>query len=168
MHRKQPKADPNNFLAQPFNPVDTIIEQKLDWIKDVLAHVSSKLTDDVATPDTDDHSSSAGTVGSWTHVAEEPCCFLPDTFLKKVTDVGTEFVSVQRLFQGAKVMAADGSVIEVLQAPEQHQVDTIIKLQAGPSCLVVSPDHRILIPGKKTVPARDLEVGRPCLRLNRL
>eukprot|EP00435_Cladocopium_sp_Y103_P008932 s1698_g2.t1 len=163
MTRALTRADPINSLKQPLNDSgNVIIEETLQSLKDTMLNLSSKMTHIAATLDALDaheQSSSADTVGSWTHVAEEPCCFLPETFLKKVTDVGHEFVSVQNLFQGAQVVAANGTVIEVLSAPEQHQVDAVIKLQAGPSCLVVSPDHRILIPENKTVQARDLEVG---------
>eukprot|EP00438_Fugacium_kawagutii_P000190 Skav205011 [mRNA] locus=scaffold2134:89208:95808:- [translate_table: standard] len=106
---------------------------------------------------------------SWTDVMpqqssrqSESCCFLQDTYLTKVTDGGQqEDVPAQKLFEGARVLAADGTEIQVLRPPEQHQVDAVIELRAGESRLVVSPDHRILVPGarNKTVQAKDLEVG---------
>lgn len=137
------------------------VEQMLDNLNKMMADVSTRMTQLATAIDVQgaEDSSSDCTVGSWTHVAEEPCCFLPGTFLKKVTDVGHEMTAVQSLFQGAQVLSANGTAIEVLRPPQQHQVEAIIRLQAGPSCLVVSPDHRILIPGNKTVQARDLEEG---------
>ena len=109
-------------------------------------------------------SSSVCTVGSWTHVKSgQPCCFLPDTYFKVVTDDGQIFCPAKMLFKGTRVIAADGTAIEVLHPPEQHQVDAVIKLQVGSASLVVSPDHRILIPGNKTIQAKDLEVGSEVL-----
>jgi len=76
-----------------------------------------------------------------------------------VTDDGEIFKPAKMLFRGTRVIAANGTVITVLTPPEQHQVDAVIKLQVGSACLVVSPDHRILIPGNRTIQARELEVG---------
>lgn len=137
------------------------VEKMLDNLNKMMADVSTRMTQLATAIDVQgaEDSSSDCTLESWTHVADEPCCFLPGTFLKKVTDVGHEMIAVQSLFQGAQVLSANGTAIEVPRPPEQHQVEAIIRLQAGPSCLVVSPDHRILIPGNKTVQARDLEEG---------
>ena len=55
------------------------------------------------------------------------------------------------LFKGARVVAANGTPVEIVHPPEQHRVDAVIELQADHSFLVVSPDHRILIAGNKTV-----------------
>ena len=104
--------------------------------------------------------SSECTVGSWALVGSgEPCCFLPDTQFKVPGDDSTELVLAQSLFQGAGVIAANGAVVKVLHPPEQHLVDAVIELTAGLSFLVVSPEHRVLVPGNRTVPARDLQVG---------
>lgn len=150
--------------AQGKTPIDTSeskTQQKLVALEKVMATIDTKMTHmtTVLEGQGAEDSCSDCTVGSWTHVTEESCCFVPDTFLKKATNVGLEFVAVQTLFRGAQVVAANGTVIEVLRPPEQHQVDAVIELQAGPSCLIVTPDHRIVIPGNKTVQAKDLEVG---------
>ena len=63
------------------------------------------------------------------------------------------------LYQGARVQSATGKVIEVVHPPEQHQVDSVIELKAGSGSLVVSPDHRVLVPGNTTVKAQELRVG---------
>lgn len=142
------------------NTWESKAEQKLDALEKVMATINTKMTHITTLLEgqgTED-SCSVCTVGSWTHV-QEPCCFVPDTFLKKAADVGHEFVLVQNLSQGDQVVAANGTVTEVLRPPEQHRVHAVIELQAGPSCLIVTPDHRIVIPGNKTVQAKDLEVG---------
>ena len=69
-----------------------------------------------------------------------------------VVKAGGEILSpAKMLFKGAQVVAANGTPVEVVQPPEQHRVDAVIELKADQSFLVVSPDHRILIPGNKTV-----------------
>ena len=104
--------------------------------------------------------SSECTVSSWALVSSgEPCCFLPDTQFKMKRGDGTELVHAQSLFQGAEVIAANGAVVKVLHPPELHQVDAVLQLSAGQSSLMVSPEHRIFVPGNKTVEARKLEVG---------
>ena len=153
-----------NVQAQeqaPINTWESKAEQKLDALEKMMATIGTKMTHmtTVLEGQGTEDSCSDCTVGSWTHVTEEPCCFVPDTFLKKAADVGHEFVLVQNLSQGDQVVAANGTVIEVLRPPEQHRVHAVIELQAGPSCLIVTPDHRIVIPGNKTVQAKDLEVG---------
>ena len=89
--------------------------------------------------------------GSWIHVTGKPCFYLPDTYFKVVTADGEILSPAKMLFKGAQVVAANGTPVEVLQPPEQHRVEAVIELQADHSFLVVSPDHRILIPGNKTV-----------------
>eukprot|EP00438_Fugacium_kawagutii_P019531 Skav235664 [mRNA] locus=scaffold358:936036:946571:+ [translate_table: standard] len=99
-------------------------------------------------------------VDSWIKVgSEEPCCFLPETHFNVITNRGVVPSPASMLYQGAKVQAANGTVVEVVNPPEQHQVDSVIELKAGNGFLVVSPDHRILIPGNKTVKAGDLSKG---------
>ena len=49
----------------------------------------------------------------------------------------------------------NGTLVEVVHPPEQHRVDAVIELQAEHSSLVMSPDHRILVPGNKTVPRQN-------------
>ena len=85
------------------------------------------------------------------HVTGNPCCYLPDTYFKVVTAGGEILAPAKMLFKGAQVVAANGTPVEVVQPPEQHRVDAVIELKADQSFLVVSPDHRILIPGNKTV-----------------
>ena len=106
-------------------------------------------------------SSSVVTVDSWIHVgSSKPCCFLPDTHFQVFMDDGQRiFAPASMLYQGAKVQSATGKVIEVVHPPEQHQVDSVIELKAGSGSLVVSPDHRVLVPGNSTVKAQELRVG---------
>eukprot|EP00435_Cladocopium_sp_Y103_P040366 s361_g11.t1 len=105
-------------------------------------------------------SSSAGSTGSWTHVTGEPCCYLPDTYFKVMTADGEILSPAKMLFNGAIWRASgcsEGTLVEVVHPPEQHQVDAVIELKADHSFLVVSPDHRILIPGNKTVHGQRME-----------
>ena len=144
-------------------------KKKLDAMEATVLHIESTLTEIAAAIDGQrgsdgSDSSSVCTLGSWTHVTSgRPCCFLQDTYFKVVTDDGQIFCPAKMLFKGSRVIAADGTVVEVLYPPEQHQVDAVIKLQVGSASLVVSPDHRILIPGNKTIQAKDLEVGSEVL-----
>jgi len=139
-------------------------EKKLDTMDATILHnIYSTVTEIAAAIDGQrgSDSSSDCTVGSWTHVTSgQPCCFLPDAYFKVMTDDG-EICEKQAkmLFKGTRVIAANGTPIEVLHPPEQHQVDAVIKLQVGSASLVVSPDHRILIPGNKTIQAKHLEEG---------
>ena len=112
---------------------------------------------EISQAESDASSSCTASIGSWAYVdAGRPCCFLPDTYFMVMTaDDGEILVPAKKLFKGAEVIAANGKVIEVAHPPEQHRVDAVIELQAGQSFLVVSPDHRILIPGNKTVPLPD-------------
>ena len=139
-------------------------EKKLDTMDATILHnIYSIVTEIAAAIDGQrgSDSSSDCTVGSWTHVTSgQPCCFLPDTYFKVVTDDGEICEKpAKMLFKGTRVIAADGTEIEVLHPPEQHQVDAVIKLQVGSAFLVVSPDHRMLIPGKETIQAKELEEG---------
>lgn len=153
------RSHPASSLAQPLNDWGKQALEEISGLKDLILYVRGQVAHIATTIDEQEDSASDCTVGSWTHVAEEPCCFLPDTYLKKVTTAGGyEFASAKTLSQGTQVVAADGTVIEVLRPPEQHEVEAVIQLQAGPSCLVVSPNHRIVTP-EKTIQARDLEVG---------
>lgn len=166
---KASKRDEPTGLKQQVpskSPHDQTLEKKLaklDAIQATNLRIDSKVTEIAAAIDGQrgSDSSSVCTVGSWTHVASgQPCCFLPDTYFKVVTDDGEICEKpAKMLFRGTRVIAADGTVIEVLYPPEQHQVDAVIKLQVGSAFLVVSPDHRILIPGHKTIQAKELEVG---------
>ena len=138
-------------------------KKKLDAMEATILNIHS-IVAEIAAAQICSDSSSVCTVGSWTHVKSgQPCCFLPDTYFKVVMDDGQIFCPAKMLFKGTRVIAADGTAIEVLHPPEQHQVDAVIKLQVGSASLVVSPDHRILIPGKKTIQAKDLEVGSEVL-----
>jgi len=135
-------------------------KKTLDAMEATILNIHTIVTE-IAAAQTGSDSSSVCTVGSWTHVTSgQPCCFLPDTYFKVVTDDGEICEKpAKMLFKGTRVIAADGTEIEVLHPPEQHQVDAVIKLQVGSAFLVVSPDHRILIPGKKTIQAKELEEG---------
>lgn len=164
---KESKGDKPTGLNQQVprkSPHGQAREKKLDTMDAAILHdIYSTVTEIAAAIDGQrgSDSSSDCTVGSWTHVTSgQPCCFLPDAYFKVVTDDG-EICEKQAkmLFKGTRVIAADGTAIEVLHPPEQHQVDAVIKLQVGSAFLVVSPDHRILIPGKKTIQAKELEEG---------
>ena len=163
---KASKGDKPTGLKQQVpseSPHDQTLEKKLDAIQATNLLIDSKVTEIAAAIDGQrgSDSSSVCTVGSWTHVTSgQPCCYPPDTYFKVVTDDGEICGKpAKMLFKGTCVVAADGTVIEVLYPPEQHQVDAVIKLQAGSAFLVVSPDHRILIPGNKTIQAKELEEG---------
>jgi len=166
---KASKQDEPTGLKQQVpskSPHDQALEKKLaklDAIQATNLRIHSIVTE-IATAQIGSDSSSVCTVGSWTHVtAGQPCCFLPDTYFKVVTDDGQIFCPAKMLFKGTRVIAADGTEVEVFRPPEQHQVDAVIKLQVGSAFLVVSPDHRILIPGNKTIQAQELEVGSEVL-----
>ena len=104
--------------------------------------------------------SSVHTLESWIHVgAPKPCCFHPDAHFKVFTSDGPVLAPASMLHQGARVQSASGEVVELVHPPEQHQVESVIELKAGEASLVVSPDHRVLIPGNKTVKAEELSEG---------
>ena len=104
--------------------------------------------------------SSVHNLDSWIHVGSpKPCCFHPEAHFKVFTSDGPVLAPASMLHQGARVQSASGKVVEVVHPPEQHQVDSIIELKAGTARLVVSPDHRVLIPGNKTVKAEELSEG---------
>ena len=137
---------------------------QLDTMEASILQIDSTVTEIAAAihgqTGRDGSDGSNSTVGSWTHVTSgQPCCFLQDTYFKVVTDDGEILKPANMLFRETRVIAADGTAIKVLYPPEQHQVDAVIKLQVGSAFLVVSPDHRILIPGNRTIQARELEVG---------
>lgn len=138
-------------------------QSQVDQLKQLMSSMGEKIQN---LPHLDPHAvseassiSSAASIGSWTHVTGKPCCYLADTYFKVVTADGEILSPAKMLFKGAQVVAANGTPVEVVQPPEQHRVDAVIELQADHSSLVVSPDHRILIPGNKTVQAMELEVG---------
>jgi hypothetical protein len=104
--------------------------------------------------------SSVDPLESWIHVGStKPCCFHPDAHFKVFTSDGPVLAPASMLHQGARVQSASGKVVEVVNPPEQHQVDSVIELKAGTASLVVSPDHRVLAPGNKTVKAEELSEG---------
>ena len=107
--------------------------------------------------------SSVDPLESWIHVGStKPCCFHPDAHFKVFTSDGPVLAPASMLHQGARVQSASGKVVEVVNPPEQHQVDSVIELKAGTASLVVSPDHRVLVPGfpgNKTVKAEELSEG---------
>eukprot|EP00435_Cladocopium_sp_Y103_P053887 s571_g17.t1 len=104
--------------------------------------------------------SSVHTLDSWMQVGSpKPCCFHPDAHFKVFTSDGPVLAPASMLHQGARVQSASGKVVEVVNPPEQHQVDSVIELKAGTASLVVSPDHRVLVPGNKTAKAEELSEG---------
>jgi hypothetical protein len=105
--------------------------------------------------------SSVDTLESRMHAGSpKPCCFHPDAHFKLLSDDGQVLLApASMLHQGARVQSASGKVVEVVNPPEQHQVDSVIELKAGTASLVVSPDHRVLAPGNKTVKAEELSEG---------
>jgi hypothetical protein len=108
--------------------------------------------------------SSVDTLESRMHAGSpKPCCFHPDAHFKLLSDDGQVLLApASMLHQGARVQSASGKVVEVVNPPEQHQVDSVIELKAGTASLVVSPDHRVLVPGfpgNKTVKAEELSEG---------
>eukprot|EP00435_Cladocopium_sp_Y103_P009221 s7253_g2.t1 len=93
---------------------------------------------------------SVHTLDSWIPLGSpKPCCFHPDAHFKVFTSDGPVLAPASMLHQGARVQSASGKVVEVVNPPEQHQVDSVIELKAGTASLVVSPDHRVLVPGHK-------------------
>ncbi|CAJ1356102.1 unnamed protein product [Effrenium voratum] len=129
------------------------MQHKLDDLKHMMQAMFA--SDGAGTGD----SSSICTFSSWTHVGSSRCCFLPETYLKVVTEDGDVPKLARRLVQGEAVRAANGEVMQVLHPPEQHEARAVVELGAGMAFLVVSPDHRILVPGKTTVQARELALG---------
>ena len=47
-------------------------------------------------------------------------------------------------YKGTKILAADGSTIEVTAPPELHSARAMVLLQAQEAKLQVTPDHRIV------------------------
>ena len=141
--------------------------QKLRQLR--LARLQSITTPMSAQSSCDEaNSSSVSESSSWIRVPSEKCCYHPETIFTLLKEEGQVLTPVltpaQRLFQGAKVVATKGRITEVLHPPEQHQVPAVIELQAGAACLVVTPDHRILVPESETgktaeVEAKDLKKG---------
>ncbi|CAJ1410715.1 unnamed protein product [Effrenium voratum] len=131
----------------------SVMQHKLDDLKHMMQAMFA--SDGAGTGD----SSSICTFSSWTHVGSSRCCFLPETYLKVVTEDGDVPKLARRLVQGEAVRAANGEVMQVLHPPEQHEARAVVELGAGMAFLVVSPDHRILVPGKTTVQARELALG---------
>ena len=106
--------------------------------------------------------SSVDTLESRMHAGSpKPCCFHPDAHFKLLSDDGQVLLApASMLHQGARVQSASGKVVEVVNPPEQHQVDSVIELKAGTASLVVSPDHRVArLLATKTVKSRRV-VGR--------
>lgn len=83
-------------------------------------------------------------------------CFLPDSYFTTLTEHGKVLAKACDLFKGVKVVAANQQITEVACPPELHRVDGLIEMQAGSAFLVASGDHRVVVPGGKTVMARDL------------
>ena len=98
------------------------------------------------------NSDSLSSLASWILVGSG--CFMPEALF---TVEGETVMPARKLCVGDRVLAAHGRTTEVAAPPEQCRVHAIIELQAGPAFLVVSPDHRILIPGNKTVKAEELK-----------
>ncbi|CAK9091931.1 unnamed protein product [Durusdinium trenchii] len=124
------------------------------------AHCHSAALPSVQLPCEAASDSSECSADSWIHVDSMcTCCFLPNAYFTVLAEDEEDLLPARKLFQGAQVVAANGRFTEVAYPPEQHQVDSVIQLQAGPACLVVSPDHRILVPGNRTVEAKELQIG---------
>ncbi|CAK9000863.1 unnamed protein product, partial [Durusdinium trenchii] len=148
-------------------PIDCLLKQVMEQTLDfdeVPGAVNSNPNMQLLPPSqldpTSDSGSSVCSSGSWIDVGSQgSCCFLPDTYFTVLMEDGEVLAPARRLFQGASVVAANGRTTEVTFPPEQHQVHAVIELQAGDAFLVVSPDHRILVPGNVTVQAQDLHVG---------
>ncbi|CAK9068353.1 unnamed protein product [Durusdinium trenchii] len=148
-------------------PIDCLLKQVMEQTLDfdeVPGAVNSNPNMQLLPPSqldpTSDSGSSVCSSGSWIDVGSQgSCCFLPDTYFTVLMEDGEVLTPARRLFQGANVVAANGRTTEVTFPPEQHQVHAVIELQAGDAFLVVSPDHRILVPGNVTVQAQDLHVG---------
>ncbi|CAK9068532.1 unnamed protein product [Durusdinium trenchii] len=146
-------------------PIDCLLKQVMEQTSDfVNSHPNMQLLPSQLDPtfecDGTSGSFSVCSLGSWIDVGSQGCCcFLPDTYFTVLMEDGEVLTPARRLFQGANVVAANGRTTEVTFPPEQHQVHAVIELQAGDAFLVVSPDHRILVPGNVTVQAQDLHVG---------
>lgn len=96
---------------------------------------------------------------SWLFVDQE-CCYLPSHLFMVHAENGEQVpMFAGQLRAGTQVVAANGEVVTVRYTPEEHQASEVIKLEAGNACLVVSPEHRIPIPGGGTVKARELSFG---------
>lgn len=138
-----------------------VLKSQVDQLEQLMSSMGNKINS-MSRVDScggaSDTSSISG-AGSWIHVTGKPGCYLPDTYFKVVTADGEILSPAKMLFKGAQVVAANGTPLEVVQPPEQHRVDAVIELKADQSFLAVSPDHRILVPGNKTVQAMELEVG---------
>ena len=93
----------------------SVMQHKLDDLKHMMQAMFA--SDGAGTSD----SSSICTFSSWTHVGSSRCCFLPETYLKVVTEDGDVPKLARRLVQGEAVRAANGEVMQVLHPPKQHE-----------------------------------------------
>ena len=89
---------------------------------------------------------------SWISVdTQGPCCFLTDALFKVKTPAGIGFCEAKDLQLGSQVVAENGDIIEVKITPEHHVVHEMVELQTASTSLLISPDHRIVVPNKSTV-----------------
>ncbi|CAE7799170.1 unnamed protein product [Symbiodinium sp. CCMP2456] len=84
--------------------------------------------------------------------ATGPCCFVAGTMFKGETG---SLVRIEDVRQGSRILAANGSVVEVASPPTQHLAVAacVVKLR-------VTRDHRVPIAGGQKVPAHQLHVGQ--------
>jgi len=83
-------------------------------------------------------------------------CFMRDAAFKSETGA---LVPGSALHKGQQVLAANGSVLEVANEPEDHEARATVLLKAGAAELEVTPDHRVLLSDNRMVRAQDLRVG---------
>ena len=112
-------------------------------------------------PDQPEVGSSSDVGSSWNFV-EQGHCYLPSHLFMVHAENGEQVpMFAGQLREGTQVVAANGEVVKVRYTPEEHQASEVIKLEAGNACLVVSPEHRIPVPGGGTCKAQELSVGMP-------
>ena len=76
-------------------------------------------------------------------------CFMRDAAFKSETGA---LVPGSALHKGQQVLAANGSVLEVANEPEDHEARATVLLKAGAAELEVTPDHRVLLSDNRMAP----------------
>eukprot|EP00929_Paragymnodinium_shiwhaense_P068028 TRINITY_DN34198_c0_g1_i1.p1 TRINITY_DN34198_c0_g1~~TRINITY_DN34198_c0_g1_i1.p1 ORF type:complete len:575 (+),score=102.09 TRINITY_DN34198_c0_g1_i1:52-1725(+) len=88
-----------------------------------------------------------------------PHCFLEDTVFttavaQDLTD--THLLRASDLVKGSRVLASDGSVLEVVHNPVPEQATELVELQTAGAMLKVTPSHRVTV-AKASAEEHELE-----------
>ena len=108
-----------------------------------------------------DSATDTGGTWSWTTVGDGNArCFL-SAHLFKMAD-SEHLVAASLLTKHSRVLASDGTQVEVACKPETYEVEKVIEIRAGQASLEVTPEHRVPIRRgvqQFDVPAKQLQEG---------